>query len=144
MTQTARKPTGFSDVTGTFRHQPQLNAFRSFQSIETGIPAAQVASLEDAGLTKQDILTIIPTRTLERRVAEGDVLRLEEADGLARLLRTVDTARRVFGDDALADEFLRTPHPAFDNAQPIRVARSDIGARAVEAVLGRLEHGVFG
>lgn len=141
MVQAAQKTPGFADVAGAF--QVRLNAFRSFQSIEIGIPASRVADLELAGLTKQDILTIIPTRTLERRIAEGDVLRLEEADGLARLLRIVETVRRTFGDDTLADEFLRTPHPTFGNIQPIRVARTDIGARAVEAVLGRLEHGVF-
>ena len=121
-----------------------IGQFKSFKAIEAGIPAPAVAGLEAAGLTRADILTIIPTRTLERRLAEGDVLRVDEADGLARLLRTVEAARRVFGDDGRADRFLRTPHPAFDDQAPIRVARTDVGAREVETLLGRIEYGVYG
>jgi putative toxin-antitoxin system antitoxin component (TIGR02293 family) len=96
------------------------------------------------GLSRDDIRQIIPDRTLERRIAQGENLKLEEADGLARLVRVVSLARRVFEDDNLADEWLRTPNPALDDLIPIQMARTDLGGREVEAVRMRLEHGVFG
>ena len=73
----------------------------------------------------------------------GENLKLEAADGLAHLLRVVTVTQRVFGDDALADEWLRSPNPALGDAIPIRMIRTDLGGREVEAVLGRIEHGVF-
>jgi putative toxin-antitoxin system antitoxin component (TIGR02293 family) len=111
--------------------------------IEQGIPAIQARGLEPYGLTRDDIRTIIPDRTLERRISAQQNLTLEEADGIARLLRVVQAARRVFENDDRADYWLRHPIPALDGAIPIRLARTDVGGRAVEQVLGRLEYGIF-
>ena len=114
------------------------------KSAEQGIPANAARELDPLGLTRDDIRMIIPDRTLDRRIADGATLKIEEADGIARLLRVVGMARRVFESDALADEWLRAPNPALDGHTPIRMARTDLGGREVEAVLGRIEHGVFG
>jgi putative toxin-antitoxin system antitoxin component (TIGR02293 family) len=123
--------------------EPRTTKMFSFKSVSEGVSSVAVRDLEGIGLRREDIRQIIPDRTLERRIASGENLRLEEADGLARLLRVVLHARRVFEDDALADEWLRTPNPALDNLIPIQMARTDLGGREVEAVLLRLEHGVF-
>ncbi|AZL59080.1 DUF2384 domain-containing protein [Tabrizicola piscis] len=125
------------------RNPEAKSYFVSYQAVSGGIPSRAVRVLEDNGVSKDDIRQIIPDRTLERRIASGENLKLEEADGLARLLRVVTMARRVFGDNALADEWLRNPNPALGDAIPIRMARTDLGGREVEAVLGRIEHGVF-
>ena len=117
--------------------------FVSYQAISVGVPSRAVRVLEGSGLTRDDIRQIIPDRTLERRIAQGENLKPEEADGLARLVRVVSLARRVFENDDLADEWLRTPNPVLDNLIPIQMARTDLGGREVEAVLMRLEHGVF-
>lgn len=111
--------------------------------IQQGIPAIQARALETAGLTRDDIRTVIPDRTLERRIAEGKNLTLDEADAIARLLRVTAAARKLFEDDANADMWLRSANPALGNAVPIRLARSDLGARAVETIIGRLEYGVY-
>ena len=139
MAVTRRKPPA-SQPPG-FAEEPV--AFTSFRALGRGVPSSQVRALEARGLTRDDIRQIIPDRTLERRIAAGENLKIEEADGLARLLRVVTMAQRVFGDDALADEWLRSPNPALDNLIPIQMARTDLGGREVEAVLGRIEHGVF-
>ena len=118
--------------------------FGSYKSVKTGIPSALARSLDTSGLTRDDIRQIIPDRTLDRRIADGDNLTIEEADGIARLLRVVAMARRVFEYDTLADEWLRSANPALDGLIPIQMARTDLGGREVEAVLGRIEHGVFG
>lgn len=133
--------------TGTARKATRQGAaerFASFKAVTAGIPAPLVRQLIGPDLRAEDLRMIIPDRTLERRIAEGENLRLEEADGIARLLRVVAMARQVFGNPALADEWLRVANPALEGEVPIRMARSDIGGREVEAVLGRLAHGVFG
>ena len=121
----------------------QAAVFTSFRAIEQGIPAAWARSLETQGLTRDDIRRIIPDRTLDRRIAKGEMLKIEEADGLARLLRVVKAARDLFENDENADMFLRNPNPALGERIPIHMAQTDIGAREVETIIGRLAYGVY-
>lgn len=109
------------------------------------MPAAYVRKLEAEGvLTRADICMIIPDRTLNRRIAQNQPLKVDEADGIARLLRVRAHAMRLYDDRAeLAHEWLHSPNPALSNAVPMELARTDLGAREVETILGRMEHGVF-
>ena len=125
------------------RNTDAKSYFVSYQAVSGGIPSRAVRVLEDNGVSRDDIRQIIPDRTLDRRIASGENLKLEEADGLARLLRVVNAAREVFEDAALADEWLRSPNPALGDLIPIQMARTDIGGREVESVLTRIAHGVF-
>lgn len=121
----------------------QVAVFTSFRELEKGIPAAWARALESQGLTRDDIRRIIPDRTLDRRIAAGENLKIEEADGLARLLRVVKAARDLFENDRNADTFLRSPNPALGDRIPIHMAQTDIGAREVEKIIMRLAYGVY-
>ena len=56
----------------------------------------------------------------------------------------VDGAESLFGGDrALAMEWLEAPARALAGHTPLQFARSEIGAREVEDLIGRLEHGVL-
>ena len=121
----------------------QAAAFTTFRALEQGVPAAWARALETQGLTRQDIRRIIPDRTLDRRIAKGEMLKMDEADGLARLLRVVKAARELFQNDRNADTFLRNPNPALGERIPIEMAQTDIGAREVETIIGRLSHGIY-
>lgn len=117
----------------------------TYEAIKRGLPAAAVRALVGEGrLTRADIALVIPRRTFERRLAGGQPLKVAEADAIARLLRVRDRAREVFEDDEVADEWLGTENPALGGEVPIRMARTDVGAREVEAVLTRFAHGVHG
>lgn len=50
-------------------------------------------------------------------------------------------AENVFGDPVFAGTWLKKPNPALHDRKPIDVARTEIGARRVEAILSRFEHG---
>ena len=52
-------------------------------------------------------------------------------------------ATEVFEDEAAAREWLKSPAVAFGGESPLSFADTEIGAREVEILLGRLEHGVF-
>jgi putative toxin-antitoxin system antitoxin component (TIGR02293 family) len=55
--------------------------------------------------------------------------------------RIVHYAEEVFGDHNFAQEWLARPHPDLHDRVPMDVARTEIGARRVEAILSRFEHG---
>lgn len=116
-----------------------------YDSIRKGVPAGTIRDLIGAGrLRRSDVQMVIPRRTFERRLSENQPLKLDEADALARLLRVRDHARRAFEDDDVAEEWLSLPNPELGDEVPIEMARTDVGARDVEAVLTRFEHGVYG
>ncbi len=115
----------------------------TYAALTAGIPASVVRGLETQGLRREDIRMIIPDRTLERRIAAGDNLKPEEADGIARLLRVVKAARDLFENDDNADFFLRGPHHMLGGRTAMQAACTELGAREVETIIGRIAHGVF-
>ena len=117
----------------------------SYQTIKKGVTAGTIRDLIGAGrLRRSDVQMVIPARTLARRLSGNQTLKIDEADAIARLVRVRDHARRAFEDDDVAEEWLSLPNPELGGEIPIKMARTDIGARDVEAVLTRFEHGVYG
>jgi putative toxin-antitoxin system antitoxin component (TIGR02293 family) len=47
------------------------------------------------------------------------------------------------GDAGAARSWFSAPAPALANRTPLEVSSTDVGAREVENLIGRLEHGVF-
>lgn len=95
-------------------------------------------SLETIGHVVQ-----IPARTRARRKVEGK-LSPHESERLYRLAVVYDKALQLFeGDAEAARNWLNAPSPALSNRSPLQMTETEIGARSVENVIGRLEHGVF-
>ncbi|MBK8101339.1 MAG: DUF2384 domain-containing protein [Planctomycetes bacterium] len=85
----------------------------------------------------------LSTRTLERRRRTGR-LSTAESDRLLATTRVVALALRLFGEQRdRARSWLLAPQRALGDATPLELAATDFGAREVEALIGRLEHGVF-
>ena len=114
-----------------------------YARLKAGLTGEDVARLVREGrVRRSDVEMVIPARTLNRRIKEGQTLRLDEADAVARLVRVRSHAERVFDDPALAERWLSTSNPELGDETPIEMACTDVGAREVEAVLLRMEHGV--
>ena len=106
-------------------------ALRKF-SFETGFPPAAVA-----------LMIEIPERTLARRKADGR-LAPDESERLLRISGVFEKAVGLFeGGVAEAIAWLANPKKALANHSPLEYARFEVGAREVENLIGRLEHGVF-
>jgi putative toxin-antitoxin system antitoxin component (TIGR02293 family) len=65
----------------------------------------------------------------------------EQRSDVLAVARIVHYAEEVFGDHDFAETWLKRPNPELHDRVPMDVARTQIGARRVEAILSRFEHG---
>ena len=84
----------------------------------------------------------ISNATLHRRKKSRRFSRAE-SERLVRFTRLFGLAYGVFGDEAAAREWLKTENPGTAGETPLSYADTEFGAREVENLLGRIEHGVF-
>jgi len=116
------------------------------QQLEKGFPYSTLVRFQKtSGFPVGSIAALvrIPPRTLMRRKAGGR-LQPEESERLLRVSGVFERAVDLFeGDADSARRWLLTPSKELDNHSPLEFARTEIGARDVEDLIGRLEHGVF-
>jgi len=83
----------------------------------------------------------VPKPTLARRV-KSKRLSSEESGKVVRVARVWALAVEAWGSEEKAREFLNRPHPMLDGAVPMdTVFATEVGAREVEDILGRLQYG---
>ncbi len=117
-----------------------------FKAVQKGLRFSALETFQRAsGLSTADLAdaVAIPPRTLARRKEQGR-LEPEESDRLLRVARVFGKALDLFeGDAAQARAWLSGPQRALGGERPLLLARTDLGAREVEALAERLEHGVL-
>lgn len=112
-------------------------------AIREGFPQKVVGKvLEAAGLTLKELAAALDLspRSLQRRRHEGRLARYE-SDRLYRLARIVALAKEHTGDERTATQWLKRPNRALGGRTPLELVDTEIGARAVENVLGRISYG---
>jgi len=117
------------------------------ERLEAGLPARTAQTLcRRAGLTEAEANQLIaPRRTLSRRKERGQPLSRDEADRVVRVARLFAHAQQVFSSNPIyAGEWLRAPKFALGGRAPMRALMTESGARAVEEILIRIDHGMFG
>jgi len=87
---------------------------------------------------------VLPRRTLTHRRERGQALSPTESDRLARVLRILVLAEETFQSAEKAHRWLRTGNRELGGRVPLDLLDTDGGAHVVEAVLGRISHGVYG
>ena len=116
------------------------------QRIIAGIPARAALAFKGALHLNNDQLGALLglcRRSLNRLTPAKALLPAVAGDRLYRSARLFALALDVFEDHDAATEWLKSPQRALGNAIPLDIATTDIGARDVEALLGRIEHGVY-
>jgi putative toxin-antitoxin system antitoxin component (TIGR02293 family) len=125
---------------------PALELGELIRNIEKGIPFGALTHLaESTGLTIDQLsdLIQIPARTLARRRQAG-MFDSVESERLVRVATVFERAFGLFdGDRKQAVEWLLQPKKALNGETPLAYCRTSLGAREVENLIGRLEHGVF-
>ena len=66
-----------------------------------------------------------------------------ETDRLLRFARLFGLAVDVLDSAEAAQKWLKTPARALEFASPLEFAETEVGAREVENLLGRIEYGVY-
>ena len=84
----------------------------------------------------------ISRSTLQRRKAAGR-LSPDESDKVMRLSRLLEHATNVFGDVERARAWLKFPQRGLGGAIPLDYAETEVGAREVDDLLGRIEYSVY-
>lgn len=140
--KTKKRISGTRTLGLTARRHDQL-----VREVRSGFSYKNLTNLEkETGLSHESIAAFvaISPRTLARRRHTGK-LRPDESDRVLRASRIFELALDLFeGDVDDVRAWLETGNPAMAGETPLAFASTDVGAREVERVIGRLQHGVFG
>lgn len=112
--------------------------------IRRGVPTQAVDHFLDMAGMPFNALDphVLNRRTFKRRQQNDESLDHAESDRLLRMVGVVASADTVFGDSDKARIWLNRENRALDGETPLAMADTDQGARAVEALLGRIAHGI--
>lgn len=111
--------------------------------IREGFPPAVVEELmRTSGLTLKELAAALDLspRSLQRRRRSGRLARYE-SDRLYRLARIVALANEYLGDHERAMRWLKRPNRTLGGIAPIAAIDTELGARHVENILGRIAYG---
>jgi putative toxin-antitoxin system antitoxin component (TIGR02293 family) len=116
---------------------------RWMEVIREGLPLDMVdEALTEGHLSAAELDRLaVPRKTLAHRRTLGR-LTAEQSDRLVRILRVIEETETAFGDRAKARTWLRRPTTALGGHAPLDLLDTDIGARQVEVLLGRIGHGI--
>jgi putative toxin-antitoxin system antitoxin component (TIGR02293 family) len=123
----------------------QLSAGKLIEAIRTGLPVEELEALRrglDIPMDKLAPKLGISKATLYRRKLQGR-LGPEESDRILRFARLMGKAVEVLEDEDAARRWLRSPQVGLGGATPLDYAETEVGAREVEDLLGRIEYGVY-
>lgn len=122
-----------------------LASRKIIEQIQGGLVVQELEALRDSLDVPMEKLASklgISNATLHRRKAQGR-LGPAESDRVLRLARLVGKAANVLGGIEAARQWLKSPQFGLGSAVPLDYAETEIGAREVENLLGRIEYGVY-
>ena len=112
-------------------------------AVREGLPVRVVDEVLEMGrLTAAELDRLaLPRKTLAHRRALGR-LSAEQSDRLIRILRVIHEAEETFANPEKAHRWLRRSTSALADNAPLDLLDTDVGARRVETLLGRIAHGI--
>jgi len=113
--------------------------------IKKGLPFSEFEKIsKNIGISSEVLAALIniAPRTLARRKAAGRFER-HESENLMRIGILFERAVDVLEGAENAREWLKSPKKALGGKTPLEYSDTEPGAREVDDLLGRLEHGVF-
>lgn len=115
------------------------------QALKIGLPVRELDDLRsslDVSMERLVPMLGISKATLHRRMAAG---RLDpaESDRVVRFARLMGKAVEVMESPENARAWLTAPQRGLGGAVPLEYAETEVGAREVEDLLGRIEYGIY-
>ncbi|HEX8318877.1 type II toxin-antitoxin system Xre/ParS family antitoxin [Longimicrobium sp.] len=133
------------EVGGQARKAEALSGeLRLAGKVAAGYPTRAVDDVISSGLVEPRVMyeLVVSRRTLADRKQKEKLLSPEQSDRLARVLRVYARAEEAIGDMSRASRWLHKENRALEGKRPVDLLGTDAGTRAVERVLGRIEHGI--
>jgi putative toxin-antitoxin system antitoxin component (TIGR02293 family) len=84
---------------------------------------------------------VVPRSTLNRKLSDKSPLPVQYSEKIERLARIYAFALDVWESEEDAREFMTKTHPMLDDRTPFEACMTELGARQVEQILGRLLFG---
>lgn len=128
------------------RHAPlEFTTAKLIQSLKIGLPVQELDDLRsslDVSMERLVPMLGISKATLHRRMAAG---RLDpaESDRVVRFARLMGKAVEVMESTENARAWLTSAQRGLGGAVPLEYAETEVGAREVEDLLGRIEYSVY-
>jgi putative toxin-antitoxin system antitoxin component (TIGR02293 family) len=117
------------------------------EMLQKGLPFGELEDLQgilEVPAEKLAAMLRISKATFHRRKGSAGTLPAAVADRVVRYARLLGLACKVFDDDlGAAKQWLNAPQFGLGGAVPLEYAKTEIGAREVECLLGRIEYGVY-
>jgi putative toxin-antitoxin system antitoxin component (TIGR02293 family) len=118
---------------------------RLVEILRIGLPVRELDDLQATLAVPMEKLVPmlgISKATLHRRKAGGR-LDQAESDRVVRFARLMGKAVEVLDSEENARQWLTAPQFGLGGAVPLEYAETEVGAREVENLLGRIEYGVY-
>jgi putative toxin-antitoxin system antitoxin component (TIGR02293 family) len=117
------------------------------ERIVAGLPVAEFDALRemlDLSVEAMAAKIGISVATLSRRRGKNEPLDRDHSDRLMRYARLYWLSVDLFdGDRPTAHDWLKRPARGLSGRTPLDFAETEIGAREVEDLIGRIENGVY-
>ena len=125
---------------------PAFAAANLVKVMEVGLPVKELTTLQaslDVPAERLAPMLGISKATFHRRKGTGSKLNPAVSDRVVRFAKLLGKAAKIFGDLEDAKQWLNSPQFGLGGAVPLDYAKTEIGAREVENLLGRIEYGVY-
>lgn len=137
-------PHYLADLLGGARARRERRGWHA--RILDGLPVAAAENVKSrVGLTDAELARLlgVGSATLRRARAAHGVLDATTSDRLYRLTRILAIAVEALESEAAAVSWLRRAQPGLGGGVPLDLLVTQAGAEDVEALLRRIEHGVY-
>jgi len=126
-------------------HAPEFACDRLIPAIRHGLSVQELSDLQtslDVPIERLAPMLGLSKATLHRRKT-GKRLGVAESERIVRFARLMGKASEVMESPANARKWLSSPQAGLGGAVPLEFAETEIGAREVEDLLGRIEFGTY-
>lgn len=132
-------------VHGALGNGKNVSASKLIPSLKAGLPVHELDDLRsslDLPMERLVPMLGISKATLHRRKVSGR-LDAGESDRVLRFARLLGQASAVMESAEAGRRWLISPQMGLGGAVPLEFAETEVGAREVEDLLGRIEFGVY-
>jgi putative toxin-antitoxin system antitoxin component (TIGR02293 family) len=139
----ARNGASASPSTSFVRAFEHLVGNDSVRTVRHGLEISAVEAFVRSGaISYGEIYEIVmPRKTLSNRRTVG-TLTADQSDKLVRVGRIISKAETTFGSAEKAAQWLRRPTQPLNGEQPLQMLDTEAGARVVEELLLKIDHGI--